>query len=121
MRAKLDENVPVEAAELLRAAGWTCDTVHDEGLGGAEDPEIGTACRTERRVLFTLDLDFANPFSYPPEAFPGIVVLRIPSKGTVDDIEAALRALLAHATQAVLSGHLMIAESSGRVRVYRPD
>ena len=27
MRAKLDENLPFEAAELLRAAGWECDTV----------------------------------------------------------------------------------------------
>ena len=36
MCAKLDGNLPVEAAELLRAAGWKCDTVHDEGLAGAE-------------------------------------------------------------------------------------
>jgi hypothetical protein len=27
MRAKLDENVPIDAAELLRAASWNCDTV----------------------------------------------------------------------------------------------
>ena len=36
MRAKLDENVPIEAADLLRDAGWICDTVHDEGLAGAD-------------------------------------------------------------------------------------
>lgn len=31
----------------------------------------------ERRVLVTLDLDFANIQEYPPENFAGIVVLRL--------------------------------------------
>ncbi len=76
MRAKLDENVPIEATELLRAAGWDCDTVHDEGLTGAEDPTVGAACRREGRVLFTLDLDFADIRAYPPSEYVGIVVFR---------------------------------------------
>src|ERR1019366_1659322 len=76
MRAKLDENVPVEAAELLRAAGWTCDTVRDEGLGGAEDPKVAAAWRVEGRGLFTLDLDFSDIRTYPPHEYVGIVVFR---------------------------------------------
>ena len=78
MRAKLDENVPIEAAELLRTAGWTCDTVHDEGLAGADDPTVGAVCRKEDRVLFTLDLDFADLRTYPPSGYVGIVVFRPP-------------------------------------------
>jgi predicted nuclease of predicted toxin-antitoxin system len=65
--AKLDENVPVEAAAFLRAAGWNCDTVRDEGLVGAEDPTVAAACKTEARVLFTLDRDFADIRAYPPK------------------------------------------------------
>jgi len=76
MRAKLDENMPVEAGELFRAAGWTCDTVRDEGLGGAEDARIGAACRSNARVLFTLDLDFSDIRTYPPNEYVGIVVFR---------------------------------------------
>jgi predicted nuclease of predicted toxin-antitoxin system len=76
MRAKLDENLPVEAVELLLDAGWTCDTVRDEGLGGAEDPKVGATCRAEGRVLFTLDLDFSDIRTYPPSEYVGIVVLR---------------------------------------------
>ena len=76
MRAKLDENLPVEAAELLHAAGWSCDTVHDEGLAGADDPTIAAACQAAARVLFTLDLDFADIRTYPPAAYVGIVVFR---------------------------------------------
>jgi predicted nuclease of predicted toxin-antitoxin system len=76
MRAKLDENLPSEAAELLRAAGWNCHTVREEGLGGAEDPEVGATCLAEARVLFTLDLDFSDIRAYPPNEYVGIVVFR---------------------------------------------
>jgi predicted nuclease of predicted toxin-antitoxin system len=60
MRAKLDENLPVEAAELLRAAGWECDTIYDEGLAAADDSKVAASCQADARVLFTLDLDFAD-------------------------------------------------------------
>jgi predicted nuclease of predicted toxin-antitoxin system len=76
MRAKLDENLPVEAAELLRTAGWECDTVDEEGLAGADDPIVAARCQAEARVLFTLDLDFADIRAYPPSEYVGIVVLR---------------------------------------------
>jgi predicted nuclease of predicted toxin-antitoxin system len=76
MRAKLDENLPVEAAELLHTAGWECDTVYDEGLVGANDTEVAVACQAGARVLFTLDLDFADIRAYPPSEYVGIVVLR---------------------------------------------
>jgi predicted nuclease of predicted toxin-antitoxin system len=76
MRAKLDENLPFEAAELLRTAGWECDSVYDEGIAGADDPEVAAACQAGARVLFTLDLDFADIRAYPPSEYVGIVVLR---------------------------------------------
>lgn len=79
MRAKLDENMPNEAIEVLVGAGWTCDTVRDEGLGGADDTDVGNACRLEARVLFTLDLDFADIRAYPLTDYVGIVVLRPPA------------------------------------------
>jgi predicted nuclease of predicted toxin-antitoxin system len=88
--AKLDENVPVEAAELLRAAGWHCDTVHDEGLAGADDPRDAAACQAGGLVLFTLDLDFADIRAYPPKEYAGIVVFRPaePSRRQVLDLVA---------------------------------
>ena len=76
MRAKVDENLPVEAAALLRAAGWDCSTVYDEALSGADDDRISAACRIEDRVLFTLDQDFADIRRYPPADYLGIVMLR---------------------------------------------
>jgi predicted nuclease of predicted toxin-antitoxin system len=76
MRAKFDENLPGEATDLLRAAGWECDSVYDEGLAGADDSEVAAACQAGARVLFTLDLDFADIRAYPPSEYVGIVVLR---------------------------------------------
>ena len=77
MRAKIDENLPMEAAALLRAAGWDCFTVYDEGLNGANDALLSSACRNEGRVLFTLDQDFADIRTYPPADYLGIVVLKL--------------------------------------------
>ena len=76
MRSKIDENLPVEAAAMLREAGWDSSTVHDEELSGAEDARISAACRTEKRALFTLDGDFADIQTYPPADYLAIVVLR---------------------------------------------
>jgi predicted nuclease of predicted toxin-antitoxin system len=65
---------PIEATQALRAAAWEGDTVFDEALGGADDSDVSKFCRAERRVLFTLDLDFADIRAYPPSAYVGIVV-----------------------------------------------
>ena len=115
MRAKLDENLPVEAVELFRAAGWSCDTVNDEGLAGADDPTVGAACQAEARVLFTLDLDFADIRAYPPNMYVGIVVFRPaePSRRQVLHLVARVLPVLAAEWA---DHHLWIVEP-GRVRV----
>jgi predicted nuclease of predicted toxin-antitoxin system len=71
MRAKLDENMPIEAVDLVRAAGWDCETVYDEGLSGVGDSDVAEVCQPEGRVLFTLDLDFADIRAYPPSEYLG--------------------------------------------------
>jgi predicted nuclease of predicted toxin-antitoxin system len=48
MRLKVDENLPVEVADLLRAAGHDAATVNDEGVGGATDPDLADLVR--RRI-----------------------------------------------------------------------
>ena len=60
MRFKLDENLPIELAELFRRSGHDAQTVFDEELAGAEDAEIASVCIRERRAIVTLDMDFAD-------------------------------------------------------------
>lgn len=45
MRFKLDENLPPDAADLLREAGHDVRTVHDQGLRGCDDPAVLAACQ----------------------------------------------------------------------------
>jgi|SRR5450759_610551 predicted nuclease of predicted toxin-antitoxin system len=91
MRAKLDENMPAEAAKVLADAGWDVATVHDENMVGAEDHLVAAACRAEARVLFSLDLDFSDIRAYPPGDYDGIVVCRLADP----DRESVLRLLRA--------------------------
>jgi predicted nuclease of predicted toxin-antitoxin system len=74
---KIDENLPVEAAQTLVAAGFDALTVVDQELGGKADDVIAEFCRIEGRALITLDMGFADIRAYPPSDYPGLIVLRL--------------------------------------------
>jgi hypothetical protein len=46
-------------------------------MGGQSDSKIGDIVCAEKRALITLDLDFADIRSYPPEQYAGLIVLRL--------------------------------------------
>ena len=77
MKFKIDENLPIEFAELLIAQGHDALTVFEQRLEGEADPTIADVCLQEGRVLVTLDLDFADLQAYPPRQLPGFIVLRV--------------------------------------------
>ena len=77
MRFKIDENLPIEAAEVLQQAGHDASTVLQQDLGGRADTDIASICQRERRALVTLDMDFADIRTYPPKQFLGLIVLRL--------------------------------------------
>ena len=67
MRFKVDESLHGEVADLLRGQGRDALTVFDQGLRGRDDHDIADKCRSENRVLLSLDLDFSNILIFPPE------------------------------------------------------
>lgn len=75
MKFKIDENLPVEISELLIEKGHDTKTVNDEKLKGTSDSILIDICRQENRALITLDMDFSDIKSYPPEEYNGIIVL----------------------------------------------
>lgn len=77
MKFKIDENLPVEAAEILRDAGFPADTIAEEDLSGSDDEPVAGRSRSDGRILVTLDLDFANIQAYPPGTHSGMIVLRL--------------------------------------------
>lgn len=74
MRFKLDENLPVELADLFHQAGHDAVTVLDQGLGGARDSDLAATCVRECQVIVTFDTNFSGIRTYPPGDYSGLVV-----------------------------------------------
>ena len=60
MPFKVDENLPVELAELLSYLGHDAKTVNDQRLQGVNDRVLLERCDNEKRTLVTLDIDFSD-------------------------------------------------------------
>jgi predicted nuclease of predicted toxin-antitoxin system len=115
VKFKTDENLPVEAADLLRQAGHDALSVVEQHLGGSDDSRIATICQRESRVLVTIDTDFANIQNYPPGDFSGLIVLRLKrqDKKHVLDVLARLTKVF---LDEPLVGYLWIVEDE-RIRI----
>jgi predicted nuclease of predicted toxin-antitoxin system len=84
LKFKIDENLAVEVAEILADAGHDAITVPQQQLGGRPDPDIAAVCRQEDRAIVSLDLDFADIRAYPPDHYPGLIVLRLHPRQILD-------------------------------------
>ncbi len=115
MRFKLDENLPVNLVDLFRAAGYDAVTAFDQDLKGARDSTLASVCRREGRAFVTLDTDFADIRTYPPDAYSGLVVFRPSTRSRNPILEIGAR-LLHALSDTTLAGQLWIVEDS-RIRV----
>jgi len=93
MKFKTDENIPLEAVDLLRAAGHDARSVFDQALAGRPDSRIASICKQENRALVTLDSDFSDIRTYRPADYPGLLVLRLPRQ-SVPEVTRVIRRLL---------------------------
>ena len=114
-RFKVDENLPVEAAKLLRLAGYDALTVLDQSMGGTLDGPLALVCREEGRALVTLDLDFSNIHSYPPKKYRGIIVLRVQHQDKASVLKA-LQAVVPVLVRETLDGCLWVVDEH-RIRI----
>ena len=115
MRFKIDENLPVEIADLLQQEGHVATTVPAERLTGSTDAVLAMVCSRENRALITLDTDFGDIRRYPPQAFPGLVLLRLRQQDKNHVLGIFPRLIQMFSTQP-LAGKLWIVEE-GRVRI----
>jgi predicted nuclease of predicted toxin-antitoxin system len=115
MRFKIDENLPVEAAESLRQAGHEATTVPQQGLSGEPDEHIALVCQKEALALVTLDTDFAEIRAYPPSQYSGLIVLRLRTQDK-SHVLHVLKRLLPLLSTDPLAHYLWIVEEE-RVRV----
>jgi predicted nuclease of predicted toxin-antitoxin system len=116
MQFKIDENLPVEAADLLREVGYEAKTVGQQGLNGSPDTHVISVCRAEHRTLITLDTDFADIRLYPPSETSGVIVLRLQRQDKTQ-VLGILRRLLEVLPKEPVQGQLWIVEETSiRVR-----
>ena len=115
MRFKIDENLPVEAAKMLRHAGHDAVTVLEQHLGGSTDAQLAALCQHERRILVTLDMDFSDIRNYPPAEYPGLVVLRLRRQDKPYVLDMFMR-LMQVLDQEPIEGYLWIVEEN-RIRI----
>jgi predicted nuclease of predicted toxin-antitoxin system len=119
MQFKIDENLPVEIVELLINAGHDAKTVNEQQLQGVRDPVLIDVCKSENRVLVTLDTDFSDIRAYPPQEFSGIIVLRVGSQAKPHVIKV-FQHIIPLIQQEPLNQHLWIVEET-RVRIRGKD
>jgi hypothetical protein len=120
LKLKLDENLGMSCAKLLREAGHDVATIFEENLCGAEDETLVSLCKSEKRVLITLDLDFGNPLRFKPSLYEGIAVIRLPSRPALSDLTKAIRTLISGFKKEKVQGGLWIVHH-GRIRIFQQE
>ena len=108
MRFLIDENVRLEIETFLVKAGHDVRRV----APGSENGEIIQLAFTEKRVLVTHDLHFANILIYPPERYCGIIRIRI-DPPLASKVLPALQKLLEKVAPEKFNKKLYVLEEDG--------
>jgi predicted nuclease of predicted toxin-antitoxin system len=118
MKIKLDENISRHLKLVIIQKGHECVTAEDEGVLSKTDVEVGAAAKSEGRMLFTLDLEFANLHKFPPGSHPGVVLFRPQSMGPLA-VNGFITQVIEETDLSSLSGCLVIVDPM-RIRIRRP-
>jgi Domain of unknown function (DUF5615) len=77
MKLKLDENLPLSLATLLKELGHDVETVPGEGLTGCADDELWRVAQKESRFLITYDMDFSDARKFAPGSHKGLLLVSL--------------------------------------------
>lgn len=118
-RLKIDENLHPDVAAMFGNLGHDAVTVWDQGLRGTPDATLAQHCLAEGRALVTQDLDFADIRTYPPETFPGLIVVRLAHQDKASVVDT-LRRLVPLLENEPLHNHLWIVDEQS-IRIHGPS
>jgi Domain of unknown function (DUF5615) len=113
MRIKLDHNLSPHPASVLGDLGHDAKTAGEEGLAKATDELLLSEASRERRVLFTLDLGFADVDEYPRDTHSGIAVFEQRKGEGIGRVERRLIAFARSRSQRKLEGRTVVVEKAG--------
>ena len=115
-RIKVDEDLPLAVAEILREAAYETDTVLEEGLGGWKDPDLWRVVQAEERFLVTADKGFGDIRAFPPNTHAGVMLLR-PDEDGIRPLIELMEQVLSLYDLRYLSGLLAVVTPRGvRIR-----
>lgn len=77
MKIKLDENLPVRLATVLRDLRHDVETPVDEDLVGSDDARLWQRVQAEGRFFITQDHDFADSRRFPAGSHHGLLLVRM--------------------------------------------
>lgn len=116
MKAKLDENLPLQVASSLRRLGHDIHTMPDEGLSGCNDTDLWRAAQREGRTLITQDLDFSDGRQFAPGTNHGIVLVRLRSPSRLRLIKRIEEVFRNEAVSTWTGCFVVVTEQKVRVR-----
>jgi predicted nuclease of predicted toxin-antitoxin system len=119
VKIKLDENLSRHLKDPLLQLGHDVTTALEEGLLGKVDIEIGAVAKSEDRIVFTLDLDFADLRKFPPGSHPGVVLFRPRSMGPLLVNQFVLK--FSQETELATLARCLVIVEPHRIRVRRPS
>ncbi|MBI2335612.1 MAG: DUF5615 family PIN-like protein [Deltaproteobacteria bacterium] len=118
MKLKLDENISRHLKPILQKLNHDVMTAADEGLLSQPDPIIAAVCKEERRILLTLDVEFADLRKYPPGCFPGIILFRPESYGPLA-VNHFIENFVANTNLEEFRNCIVVVDAT-RIRIRRP-
>lgn len=115
MKIKLDENLPTDLAEPLRALGHDVDTVPDEHLTGRPDPDIRAAAGAEGRFLITQDVRFADKRLWKSDPGGGVMLVRVENDTRTRLFHTVMEAFQREDVETWLGQHVVVTVNKVRV------
>lgn len=112
MRFLVDENLPVDVADILRRADHDVLHVSQSDHRGALDKDLWRLAADEGRIVVTRDLDFPLPDTPKP---PGLILLRVPDTFRRNQIKDIVAEFVNSDTFSQVEGAISVV-SPGRVR-----
>jgi predicted nuclease of predicted toxin-antitoxin system len=116
MKAKLDENLPLQLAFRLRKLGHDVHTAQDENLSGCDDAKLWTHTQQESRILITQDLDFSDSRHFAPGTHHGIVLVRLRSPSRLRLVERLEEVFRGEAVDEWAGCFVVVTDQKVRVR-----
>ncbi len=113
MRFLVDENLPVDVAQVLQDHCHSVTHVSRSEHRGATDSELARVATREQRLIVTRDLGFSALRS---PRVPGVILVRVPDTFTRRQIRDLVAAFVASAPLDQVEGSVTVL-SPGRVRM----